>query len=192
MKPTMDDPEPIDRGHRPTWIMLIVGSAVTLSTFFACVTPFAALATVAALKLAWRDRLMVLGLLWLANQAVGYLYLNYPWTWDSAAWGVAIGLSTGVAAIAAGSLATARPAPLAVSLPFVAAFAGFELTLYSAGFILPGSAGAFSTRIVGNIFLVNATTLCALMILYQLTVFLGLQARLDALAPTAAGAASAP
>ena len=172
--------------------MLIVGCGVTLSTFFACVTPFAALATIAALKLGWRDRFLVLGLVWLGNQAIGYLYLGYPWTWDSAAWGLAIGISAAIAIMAASSLATPRQAPLAVSLPFVAAFATFEFTLYSAGFILPASTGAFSTAIVGHIFLINATTLCVLMIFYYLTVLFGLQTRLAALVPTAAGAASAP
>lgn len=170
--------------------MLIVGCAVIVSLFFACVTPFAALATAAALKLDWRDRFVIVGLVWLANQAVGYLYLGYPWTWDSAAWGIAIGASVAAATIAAGCLATPRPAPLAISLPFVAAFAAFELTLYGAGIVLPISPGAFGTAIISHIFLTNATTLCVLMILHHLTIFVGLQARLDAMMPLSAGAAS--
>jgi hypothetical protein len=189
MKPRTDDPVHSEQAHRPTWFMLIVSCGTVLSGFFACVTPFSALATAAALKLSWQDRFVVVGSVWMANQAIGYLFLGYPWTWDSVAWGIAIGLSAGIATLAASSLATARPAPLAVSLPFVAAFAAFELALYSAGIILPGSTGAFSTSIVGHVFLINAVTLCVLMILYQLTVLLGLQSRGDAMVPAGAGPA---
>ena len=74
---------------RALWTVLIVTSGICLSTFFACATPFAALATLAVLKLARRDAVVVVGLMWLANQAIGYGFLGYPWTWDSAAWGLA-------------------------------------------------------------------------------------------------------
>ncbi len=190
MNPTTDDAHQANQGSRTIWIALVVGGGMFLSPFFACVTPFAALATLAALKLGWRQGLVVLGLVWLANQATGYFYLSYPWTWNSLAWGVAIGIAAGVAILAATALSTARPAPLAISLPFVAAFTAFELTLYAAGFVLPGSDRAFSVPIISNIFLVNALTLCVLAILYHLTMFLGLQTRLDAWSTTTAGAAT--
>lgn len=157
---------PNDAG-RLLWISLIVISGTGLSTFFACATPFAALATLAALKLRPRDMAAVMGLVWLANQAIGYGVLGYPWTWDSAAWGIAIGASTGLAVLAAHALSTTRPAPLAVSLPFMAAFATFEAGLYVAGFVLPGSEGAFTASIIGHIFLINAVSLCALMVIYH-------------------------
>jgi hypothetical protein len=88
MRPVTDfhsgDPT-ANRSARGLWIALIVSSGVLLSPVFACATPFAALATVAALKLGRRDTVAVLGLVWLANQAIGYCYLGYPWTRDSAA-----------------------------------------------------------------------------------------------------------
>jgi hypothetical protein len=85
------------RRARAIWIALIVASGICLSTIFACVTPFAALATLAALKLARRDSITVVGAVWLANQAAGYGFLGYQWNWDSAAWGIAIGVSDGLA-----------------------------------------------------------------------------------------------
>jgi hypothetical protein len=97
---------------------------------------------------------------------------------------VAIGVSVGFALVAANGLSTARPAPLAVSLPFVAAFAAFELVLYTAGFILPGGEGAFTASIVGHIFLINALALFGLMTVYNLSVALGILAR-DGAAPSA-------
>ncbi|WP_428492320.1 hypothetical protein [Rhodopila sp.] len=154
-----------DLADRVVWIGLIVACGTFLSPLFACVTPFAALAALAALKLDGRDAAAVVGVVWLANQAIGYLVLGYPWTWDSVAWGLAIGGCCGLAAGASRALSAQRAAPLTISLPFVAAFTVFEFGLYLAGYVLPGSGGAFSARVVWQVFLVNAVTLCALVAL---------------------------
>jgi hypothetical protein len=159
--------------QRAIWIVLLVTSGVCLSTFFACATPFAAIATLAALKLGRREMVGVVGLVWLANQAIGYGFLGYPWTWDSAAWGLAIGASAGLAVLAATGLSTARPASLTLILPFVAAFTAFELGLYAAGFVLPGSEGGFGAAVIGHVFLINAVTLCGLMAAFQLAMLVG-------------------
>lgn len=173
-----DDLKPF-RTANALWIVLIVTSGICLSTVFACATPFAALATLAALKLGRGQAIAVIGSVWAANQVIGYGFLGYPWTWDSAAWGLAIGVSAGLAMLAARSLATTRPAPLVISLPFVAAFAMFELGLFLAGFVLPGSEGAFSASVVGHVFLINAVTMCSLMAVNQLATVSGLLARAD-------------
>ncbi|MGD0104005.1 MAG: hypothetical protein ABSC06_08210 [Rhodopila sp.] len=164
-----------------TWIVLLVTSGMCLSIFFACVTPFAALATLAALNLSRREALAVVGLAWLANQIIGYAFLSYPWNWGSVAWGLAIGLSSSMAVLAARGLSTSRPAPLAVSLPFMAAFAAFESGLYVAGLVLSASEGAFSASVVGHVFLVNAASLCGLLAVYQLVMMSGLIGRRDEL-----------
>jgi hypothetical protein len=175
---------------RAIWIALIATSGVCLSSVFACATPFAALAALAALKLGRRDTIAVPGLVWLANQVIGYGFLGYPWTWVSLAWGLAIGGSTALAVVAAAALSTARPAPLAVSLPFVAAFTAFELGLYVTGFVLPGSDGAFSAAVIGHVFLINAVTLCCLMAAYHLAMLVGQLSRHHASVPIGAGGAS--
>jgi hypothetical protein len=184
MKPTTtfgDDHHKPSRAANALWIVLIVTTGICLSTFFACATPFAALATLAVLKLGRRDAIAVIGLVWAANQAIGFGLLGYPWTWDCAAWGLAIGVSVGFAMLAAKSLATTRPAPLVVSLPFVAAFTAFELTLFLAGFVLSGSEGAFSASVVGHVFLINGVTIAGLMAVNQLAMASGLLARADRL-----------
>jgi hypothetical protein len=171
MTPVLDvgaDSTGISAMQRAIWIALLVTSGVCLSTFFACVTPFAAIAALAALKLGRRDMIGVMGMVWLANQAIGYCFLGYPWTWNSVAWGLAIGASSGLAVLAARGLSTARPASLTISLPFVAAFTVFELGLYAAGFVLPGGEGGFGAVVVGHVFLINAVTLCGLMAAFQL------------------------
>jgi hypothetical protein len=173
---------------RAIWVALIVISGPCLSLFFACVTPFAALATLAGLKLGRRDMIAVTGVVWLANQVIGYGFLDYPRTWDSAAWGLVIGASSALAVVAATALSTTRPAPLAISLPFVAAFAAFEFGLYLAGYLLPVSEGAFSASVVWHVFLVNGVTLCALMAVFHLAMMLWLLVRNSAPGPV--GAAS--
>jgi len=193
MKPTQDfghdRPVPA-RAVSALWIVLIVTSGICLSTFFACATPFAALATLAALKIGQREAVIAMGLVWLANQAIGYGFLGYPWTWDSAAWGLAIGASAGLAFLAAKGLSITRPAPLAVSLPFVAAFAAFELGLYTAGFALPAAEGAFSASVVGHVFMINAVAICGLIAVRNLAMMSGLFARDSASQPRTFGSVS--
>ena len=167
---------------RPVWMVLIVAGGACLSPFFACVTPFAAVATVAALKLGGRDAFASVGLVWLANQVIGYGFLAYPVTWDSGAWGVAIGASSGLAVIVAKGLSSADRVPLAISLPFVGAFAAFELGLYLAGVVLPVSDAAFRASVIGNVFLVNAAALCGLLAVYSSAAGLGIVGRRDAAA----------
>jgi hypothetical protein len=185
--PGYGHPGPAQAG-RAIWFALIVISGPCLSLFFACVTPFAALATLAGLKLGRRDVIAAIGLVWLANQVIGYGFLGYPRTWDSAAWGLAIGASSALAVVAATALSTTRPAPLAISLPFVAAFTAFEFGLYLAGYMLPVGEGAFSASVVWHVFLVNSATLCTLMAVFHLATMVRLLVR--NVAPGPVGAAS--
>ncbi len=169
MKPAKDLPtSESGRAGRTGWIVLIAASGLGLSLLFACVTPFAALATLAALHLRAEERWGVIGFVWITNQILGFGVLGYPLTWNCAAWGVAIGVSCGFAVVAAGALSTDRPAPLALSLPFVGAFAAFEAGLYAAGRLLSGSADAFGPPVMRHVFWVNAASLGGLMVLYWL------------------------
>jgi hypothetical protein len=155
--------------RRAIWIALLIITGVGSSFFFACATPFAAVATLASLRLDRREAVAAVGLVWLANQAIGYGILGYPWTLDSAAWGVAIGLSGYLALLAATALTPAEPARLATSLPFMGAFATYELGLYVAGFVLPGGNSAFTGAIIAQVFAVNLIALIGLLGAYQLT-----------------------
>ncbi len=166
----------IERGSasRTIWMALIVVAGASMSLFFACATPFAALATLAALKTDRRDMVLVVGLVWLLNQAVGYGLLGYPWSWDSLAWGGAIGVAAGMSLLAAMALAPRRPGPFAVSLPFVGAFAAYEFSLYVTSFILPTEDGAFALSVVRQIFVVNAVALVALIVVHWIATIAGL------------------
>jgi hypothetical protein len=190
MRPATDiSADPVRTG-RALWIALVATCGILLSLCFACATPFAALAALTALKLDRRDAFATVGLVWVANQAIGYGVLGYPWTWQCAAWGLAIGASSCLAVLAARGLSTSRPAPLALSLPFVGAFASFELGLYVVGYILPGSDGAFTASIIAHVFLINAASLCGLIALHQLVALGGRFVRDQGAESLPAGAAS--
>ncbi len=154
------------QGHS-AWTAIIVLGSAGFSFVFACAAPFAAIGTLAGLKMARREAVCVIGLVWLCNQLIGYGVLRYPWTWDSMAWGLAIGLSSYMALGVAIALSSTQPVRLAISLPFVGAFAAYELGIYFASFVLPGSDGAFDITIVRQLFTINLLALVGLLALGQ-------------------------
>lgn len=87
--------------RRSLWIGAGDVSSIGFRFVLACATPFAALATLAALKMSRRDLFTLVSAAWLANQFIGYGFLAYPETWDSFAWGGAIGIAAFLAACVA-------------------------------------------------------------------------------------------
>ncbi len=164
---------------RAVWTALIVVAGAAMTLLFACATPFAALATLAASKTERRDTALAVALVWLANQVIGYGFLHYPRNWDSLAWGAAIGIGAGMGLVAAIALAPTRKGPFAVSLPFIGAFAAYEFTLYVASFILPTEPYAFALPVVRQIFVVNALSLAGLMFAHWVATMAGLLADPD-------------
>jgi hypothetical protein len=147
------------------WPPLLVAASAVLTTVFTCITPFAAFAVVAATSLSRWSAVWLSVVVWLANQAVGYGVLHYPWTGRSAAWGVAIGGAAVVATLAAhwtvGRLGAFRPSLRALGA-FVSAFVLYQLTLYAVAVSSLGGTTAFVPAIVGQVLLVNAVTLVGL------------------------------
>jgi hypothetical protein len=78
--------------RRPLWIALLAAASVAFTLGFACAAPLAAFAAIAALSMPRKDALLLIGLVWLANQAVGFSVLHYPWTADCFAWGIGLGI----------------------------------------------------------------------------------------------------
>ncbi len=139
-------PAPTDVARRWAWIGLLGGASIGFSLVFACATPFVALVTLAALTMSRRDAFIVTGAVWLANQAVGYGILDYPQTFDSYAWGVAIGLTVLLALAVARAIGERfeRSGPfVSTGLAFLSAFAVYELALYAASFWLSSATRRF-------------------------------------------------
>jgi hypothetical protein len=155
---------------RPRWLWpaLLVAASASISLVFACAVPFAALAVVAASTLPLRQALLTVAATWLANQALGYGVLGYPWSMASVSWGIALGAT---ALISAGTAATARLASrehiLAFAAALAAAFASYEMCLYLVSFILGGGEEAFAAAMVARIALLNIVWAVALMALHE-------------------------
>ena len=135
-------------------LFIIVSAGSTFA--FACITPFAAFAVVAAYALPTRMALLTVIGVWLANQAVGFGYLHYPLDLNTALWGIAIGgaalLST-VGARTAMSRSGHNFVP-ALGAGLVVAFGVYEVALYLVSFGLGGQDG-FSASIIGYFALLN-------------------------------------
>jgi len=156
---------------RPLWLGSLVAASAALTTVYTCVTPFAAFAVIAALSLSRGQGLSFMAAVWLANQAVGFAVLSYPWTATTIAWGAAIGGAAMSGTLASqwsvARLGTLR-ATARTTVAFAAAFAVYELALYVVGASILGGIEAFAPRIIGQVLLLNAGTLVVLLALRQL------------------------
>jgi hypothetical protein len=165
------------RGASPTawrhalWLALLVAASVAFSLGFSCAVPFAAFGAVAALTLERRDALMLIGAIWLANQLVGFGFLDYPWTADTFVWGIVLGavaiLCTTAGIVAAGRL-EARDTILAALAAFAGAFVVYEGSLFVVSATLLGGLEDFAPAIVVRILEINAAAFVGLLILNRL------------------------
>ncbi len=161
------------------WIALIAVASVALSFRLSCATPFAALATLAALNMRRADGLAMIAAAFGLNQLVGYGFLNYPHEFDSYAWGAAIGVAA-FAAYGSAVLLASKVEGLgritAAAVTLVVAFGVYEVVLFAATAVLPSSDLAFAPQIVGEIALVNALVYPALVLAARGAEMLGLTA----------------
>jgi hypothetical protein len=156
-------------------ILTVLTVASTLAV--ACGTPFAALATLAALFLPRRDAFVLIAVNWLANQAIGFGLLHYPLNWDCYRGGIDLGIaalsSTMAALLAQGALRSAATTVRAIG-SFAVAFVAYEGILF---LISPsGSSADFAAPVVLYIFYVNAIAFVALLLLQVTAAALGLVA----------------
>ncbi len=130
----------------------------------------------------------MVGAVWLSNQLVGFLILDYPRTGESFAWGAAIGAGTLAAFLAALLVGRMKIHDLAaVGAGFVAAFAAYEAMLYAATFVLPSSDAAFSSDVVLRVLEVNAVSFGLLVLALHVAVRLRLASALRRPAEGVAG-----
>jgi hypothetical protein len=70
---------PVEPRYAPLFCFLLLTAACALASFaFACATPFAAFAVVAAATLPLQSALLVTVAAWLVNQGSGFGLLHYP------------------------------------------------------------------------------------------------------------------
>lgn len=153
-------------------ILTVLTVASTLGV--ACGTPFAALATLAALFLPRRDAFVLITVNWLANQAIGFGLLHYPLNWDCYRGGIDLGiaalLSTMAAMLAQGAVRNVATTVRAIG-SFAVAFLAYEGSLF---LLSPaGSSADFAASVVLYIFYVNAVALVGLLLLQATAAALG-------------------
>lgn len=165
-----------DETRRWLWILLLTAASLFVTLGLACATPFAALATLAALHMSRRDGLSLIVAAWIADQAVGYGLLQYPRTAGSVAWGVVLGVAAILALFAADRL-RARDRLAAGALAFGGAFVTYQAVLFAGTAMLASGPEAFSLPVVGWVLLVNVLSLVGLLLLHRLAVWIGLVTR---------------
>ena len=170
---TLQQPD-TQSAQRFVWggILTVLTTASTLG--LACGTPFAALATLAALFLPRRDAFVLITVNWLANQAIGFGLLHYPLNWDCYRGGIDLGiaalLSTMAAMLAQGALRNVATTVRAIG-SFAAAFIAYEGSLF---LMSPaGSSADFAGSVVLYIFYINAVALVGLLLLQATAAVLG-------------------
>lgn len=162
------------------WLALLVAASVAFSLAFACAVPFAAFGAVAALTLKWRDAVLLTGAVWLANQLVGFVFLDYPWTPSTFAWGVALGGVAVLATVAARSISrhvAGRDDALVSLAAFVGAFVAYEGGLFVVAATLLGGTEDYAPAIVLRILEINAAAFVGLLALNRLAAAVGFAAR---------------
>jgi hypothetical protein len=151
--------------QRLLWIGVLTAASTAFSTILACVAPLAAVAAVGALSLPRRDAFLAGGLVWLANQAVGYGLLGYPATWSSFAWGGVLGLSAlgavGAALLAASAVERLGKAAVAGAALLVG-FAAQQVIVFSGTAFLPSGTEGFMPGVIAAIFAINALAFAVL------------------------------
>lgn len=169
--PMTDMPLRNDNARRAGSILLLTGAATAFSFVFACATPFAALATVAALTMERRDAVVTILLAFAVNQAVGFGFLDYPQDASTIAWGAGIGVAALASLFAAahGGRLAARGGLVATWIgAFATAFLAWQLALYAAGLMIGTGMGGFRAEIVFWVFQLNAVALVALIAVHYL------------------------
>jgi hypothetical protein len=145
---------PVAVRHAPLFVFVLLTAASALASFaFACATPFAAFAVIAAATLSWPAALVVVGGTWIVNQAIGFGAPHYPLDASTIMWGAVIGAAAFAATFtAAVTLRSLRLSglPIALGAALLAAYAAYEFVLFAATPFL-GGAGAFTASIVGRL-----------------------------------------
>ncbi|WP_315756358.1 MULTISPECIES: hypothetical protein [unclassified Bradyrhizobium] len=157
---------PVPPRHAAAFCFGLLTTACALASFvFACATPFAAFAVIAAAMLPLRTALPVMIGAWLVNQGIGFGALHYPVDANTLAWGAMIGAAAlSATATARGVLQALRasPAPLAFAAALLGAYTAYELVLLAATPAL-GGAASFTLPIVARLGLTSAAWLVGLV-----------------------------
>ena len=167
-RPTGESPRlaPVESHHAPLFCFALLTVACALASFaFACATPFAAFAVVAAAMLPLPSALLTVAAAWLVNQGIGFGFLHYPVDVNTIAWALVIGAAALAATATSVMLlhATRRAsAAVAFGVALLAGYAAYEFVLFAATPFLGGEDN-FTVAIVGRLGGLNVPWLIGLI-----------------------------
>lgn len=147
-------------------VFLLVVASMALTLGFACAVPFAAFAAISAMLMPGMAAFGAILSVWLANQIVGFVGLNYPTDASTVAWGLALGLiSVGCVGVAHAVLARFRGF-LGAGFALLSAFVVYEGAIYVVCLTSGTDVSDFTYAVVTRIFLINAATFVGLLALW--------------------------
>ena len=156
---------------------MLAASSVAFTLGFACATPLAAFAAVAALTMPAATPCFSSASSGLPAKGVGFKLLHYPWTTDCLAWGAgsgAIGLLSVFAAEFGAKHFTGGNGILASIAAFLTAFAVYEGLLFVASHSVQSGIENYTAAIVGRVFAINAIAFIGLLAVNKLGASAGL------------------
>jgi hypothetical protein len=163
----LDRLAPVEPRLAPAFCFALLTVACALASFaFACATPFAAFAVLAAAMLPLSMALLVVAAAWIVNQAIGFGALGYPIDLHTMLWGLAVGAAALAATAVAAMVLRVLPRigwPAALGVALVAAYAAYELVLFACTPAL-GGAGAFTFTIFARLGLLNILWMIGLIV----------------------------
>ena len=158
--------EPVESRYAPLFCFALLTIACGLASFvFACATPFAAFAVVAAAALPLQSALLAVTATWVVNQAIGFGVLHYPVDMNTILWGLVIGMAALAATVTSTivlRMLRRNGTPVALGFALIGAYAAYELVLLAATPLL-GGAGGFTTAIVGRLGVLSVLWLIGLV-----------------------------
>ena len=158
--------EPVESRYAPLFCFALLTIACGLASFvFACATPFAAFAVVAAAALPSQSALLAVTAAWVVNQAIGFGVLHYPVDMNTILWGLVIGMAALAATVTSTivlRMLRRNGTPVALGFALIGAYAAYELVLLAATPLL-GGAGGFTTAIVGRLGVLSVLWLIGLV-----------------------------
>lgn len=153
---------------RALWIALVAALSIGSSLVMACAAPLVAVAALAAVSTSQKEGLAMVLLAWMANQIIGYGFLDYPMTFNSFAWGAALGAATLAGFFAARyTLTLNMSALMSTAIAFAAAFVAYEAAIYAASLVLGGAETAFTLSAISYILQVNIIAFAGIALVHR-------------------------
>jgi hypothetical protein len=162
--------------RRNLWLGLMTAASTGATLLLACATPFPALAALASTYARRSEAMMLIGLAWLASQAVSFLFYDYPQDLNRFGWSAALLMAaTGavLAAEAGGRLGSRWGRTAKLVAGYVAAYVGFKAVVLLWTLATGADCAAFAPDVLARQFVRYGAILVGLVMVDRLVARLG-------------------